>query len=94
MTDLDLEIAGVAAFRQAMAAGATSSAELAAGYLARIDDLDQRGPAVHALRCLVPDAAGQAERADAERATAGSASAAAYRCGEGQHRRRRSAHHR
>ena len=56
MTDLDLETAGVADVRAAMAEGATTSADLVAGYLARIDALDRRGPAVHAIRCLAPDA--------------------------------------
>ena len=50
-----------------MDTGATTSAELVAGYLARIDALDRRGPAVHAVRCLAPDAADQALRIDAER---------------------------
>ena len=68
MTDLDLETAGVAEVQAAMAAGATSSADLVTGYLARIDALDRRGPAVHAIRCLAPDAADQAERLDVERA--------------------------
>ncbi len=67
MSELDLETAGVADVQAAMAAGSTSSADLVAGYLARIDALDRRGPAVHALRCLAPDATDQAEHADAER---------------------------
>jgi amidase len=64
---LDLETASVADVQEAMAAGATSSAELVAGYLARIDALDRHGPAVHAIRCLAPDAADVAEGLDAER---------------------------
>jgi amidase len=67
MTDLDLETAGVADVQAAMADGATTSTDLVAGYLARIDALDRRGPAVHAIRCLAPDATDQAGRLDAER---------------------------
>ena len=67
MTDLDLETAGVADVQAAMVDGATTSVDLVAGYLARIDALDRRGPAVHAIRCLAPDAADQAGRLDAER---------------------------
>lgn len=67
VTDLDLETAGVADVSAAMAAGATTSAALVAGYLGRIDALDRRGPAVHAVRCLAPDAVERAERLDAER---------------------------
>ena len=67
MTDLDLETAGVADVQAAMADGGTTSADLVAGYLARIDALDRRGPAVHAIRCLAPDATDQAGARDAER---------------------------
>ena len=67
MTDLDLETAGVADVQAAMADGATTSTDLVAGYLARIDALDRRGPAVHAIRCLAPDATDQAGQLDAER---------------------------
>ena len=67
MNDLDLETAGVAEVGQAMATGATTSADLVAGYLARIEALDRQGPAVHAIRCLAPDAHDQATRRDVER---------------------------
>jgi len=66
-TDLDLETAGVAEVQQAMTSGATTSADLVAGYLSRVDALDRSGPAVHAIRSLAPDATDQAERLDAER---------------------------
>ena len=65
--DLDLETAGVAEVTEAMRSGATTSADLVAGYLARIDAFDRRGPAVHAIRCLAPDAADGREQLDAER---------------------------
>ena len=65
--DLDLETAGVAEVTEAMRRGATTSADLVAGYLVRIDAFDQRGPAVHAIRCLAPEAADVAQRMDAER---------------------------
>ncbi len=70
MTDLelDLESADVTQIQEAMTAGATTSASLVGAYLARIDALDRRGPAVHAIRCLAPDAGEQAERLDGERA--------------------------
>jgi len=67
MTDLDLETAGVADVQAAMTDGGTTSADLVAGYLARIDARDRRGPAVHAIRCLARDATDQAGARDAER---------------------------
>jgi amidase len=67
MPDLDLETAGVADVQAAMTAGATTGADLVAGYLARIEALDRRGPAVHAIRCLAADAGDQADRLDDER---------------------------
>src|SRR4029079_7005025 len=50
-----------------MTDGGTTIPDLVAGYLARIDALDRRGPAVHAIRCLAPDATDQAGARDAER---------------------------
>src|SRR5512139_1492151 len=47
--------------------GRVTSADLVAGYLARIDALDRRGPALHAVRCVAPDAADQARALDEER---------------------------
>jgi amidase len=66
--DLDLETAGVADLQAAMAAGTTTSAALVAAYLARIDRFDARGPAVNAIRALVPDALDRARGLDEERA--------------------------
>ena len=68
MTDaLDLETAGVLELQEAMRDGRVTSAELVGGYLARIDALDRRGPALHAVRCVAPDAADQARALDEER---------------------------
>ena len=68
MTDLDLETAGVDDVMKAMAGGVVSSVGLVHGYLRRIDELDRQGPAVHAVRCLAPDAEEQAAARDRERA--------------------------
>ena len=66
--DLDLETAGVRDVQSAMAGGAVTSLELVHGYLERIDALDRAGPAIHAVRCLAPDAEAQAAACDKERA--------------------------
>jgi amidase len=68
---LDLETAGVRELQAAMAAGDVTSEQLVEGYLARIDALDRCGPALHAVRCLAPDAREAARRLDAERADRG-----------------------
>ena len=65
--DLDLETAGVAEVGAAMARGAVTSVALVHGYLGRIDALDRRGPSVHAIRCLAPDAEEQAHARDRQR---------------------------
>jgi amidase len=64
---LDLETVGVAEVAAAMAAGALDSEALVAGYLARIDALDRRGPSVNAIRALATDALDRAGELDAER---------------------------
>jgi amidase len=66
---LDLETAGVAEVAAAMSAGALDSEALVAGYLARIDALDRRGPSVNAIRALAADALDRAGELDAERRT-------------------------
>lgn len=68
MTELDLETASAADVTDAMVAGGLTSVELVYGYLERIDALDRRGPAVHAVRCVAPDAEEQAAALDRERA--------------------------
>jgi len=65
---LDLETAGVRDVTSAMAAGRLTAVELVHGYLARIEALDRRGPAVHAVRRVAPDAEEQAAALDRERA--------------------------
>ncbi len=64
--DLDLQTATVAQVTAAMASRATSSGELVAAYLERIEKLN---PLVNAIRCLAPDAEARAAALDAERAT-------------------------
>ena len=66
--ELDLETASVADVTQAMSGGRTTAVDLVHGYLERIETLDRRGPAVHAVRCLAPDAEEQAATLDRERA--------------------------
>jgi amidase len=66
--DIDLETAGVLDLQQAMAAGTTTASALVRGYLERIERFDRRGPAVNAIRCLVPDALERAHALDDERA--------------------------
>ena len=52
----------------ALEAGEVTSRELVAGYLARIDAYDQRGPTLNAMVVINPNAADEADRLDAERA--------------------------
>ncbi len=52
----------------ALDAGEVTSRELVAGYLARIDAYDRRGPALSAMVVVNPAAAAVADRLDAERA--------------------------
>lgn len=52
----------------ALDAGEVTSRELVAGYLARIDAYDRRGPMLNAMVVLNPNAADEADRLDAERA--------------------------
>ncbi|MGZ4596477.1 MAG: amidase family protein, partial [Actinomycetes bacterium] len=67
---IDLETAGVRELQDAMASGRTTSEQLVRGYLDRIDRYDRHGPAVHAVRCLAPDALDRARALDTERARA------------------------
>jgi amidase len=66
--EIDLETAGVAELQEAMADGTLTSEALVRGYLDRIERYDRRGPAVHAVRCLAPDALDQARASDDARA--------------------------
>jgi amidase len=65
--DIELETAGVAELAEAMARGRTTSVALVRGYLDRIERYDRRGPAVHAVRLIAPDAVEQAESLDEAR---------------------------
>ncbi|MFZ2006321.1 MAG: amidase family protein [Stellaceae bacterium] len=67
MAGFDPSEATIPELQVALAAGATSSRELVAHYLARIDAYDQRGPALNAICALAPDALTVADRCDAER---------------------------
>lgn len=59
--------ASVAQLQAALAAGAVSSRELVASYLARIGAYDQRGPALNAISVVNPAAATEADGFDGER---------------------------
>lgn len=52
---------------RAMASGEASSVDLVRAYLARIAAMDRKGPALHAVIALNPDALAQARVLDAER---------------------------
>jgi amidase len=62
-----LEEATIATLQQRMAAGQDTARSLAEQYLARIDAIDRRGPALHAVIETNPDALTIADRLDAER---------------------------
>ena len=64
---LDLETVTVADVGSAMVSGRLRSRDLVDAYLARIEALDRRGPSVHAIRVVAPDAHDQADARDAER---------------------------
>jgi amidase len=66
-TEPDLETAGVGELQAAMASGHLTSEAVVRGYLDRIDRYDRRGPAIHAVRRLAPDALEQARAADETR---------------------------
>ena len=62
-----LEEATVAELQEAMRAGRHTARSLAEAYLARIDALDRRGPALRSMLDLNPDALAIADSMDAER---------------------------
>ncbi len=62
---VDLETATVAELLRLLRSGRLSSARLTEAYLARIDALDVRGPALGAVRLLDPAALAEAAAADA-----------------------------
>ena len=50
-----------------MAAGRTTAVAIVSAYLARIDSIDRRGPALHSVIALNPDAMSEARAADQAR---------------------------
>ena len=54
-----------------MAGGTTTSRKLVEQFLARIDAIDEHGPAINSVIELNPDALAIAEELDAERARSG-----------------------
>ncbi|MEO6877335.1 MAG: amidase family protein, partial [Gemmatimonadaceae bacterium] len=62
-----LNEATIADLQAKMKAGVESSLSLTKQYLARIDEIDQRGPAINSVLELNPDALAIAARMDAER---------------------------
>ena len=67
----ELEEMTVVQLQDGMRSGRWTARALAEQYLARIDELDQRGPALHAIIELNPDALAIAAQLDAERASKG-----------------------
>jgi amidase len=67
----ELEEATVADLQAGMAAGKFTSRSIVEKYLARIDDMDKRGPAVNSIIELNPDALAIADALDKERAEKG-----------------------
>ena len=64
----DVMEASITEIAAALDAGEVTSRELVAGYLARIEAYDQRGPALNAMVVLGPSAFADADALDAERA--------------------------
>jgi len=64
----ELEETTVADLQKAMREGRFTSQRLTELYLQRIDEMDQRGPAINAVLTINPDAGAQAAQADSERA--------------------------
>src|SRR5580765_4488785 len=67
VASFDLEEVTIAELQQRMAAGRETSRSIVEKYLARIDDLDRRGPELHSVLELNPDARSIADAMDAER---------------------------
>ncbi|HET9949519.1 MAG TPA: amidase family protein [Longimicrobiales bacterium] len=68
---IEVTEATVRELQEAMASGRTTSAEITAAYLARIEAYDQQGPALNAVIRVNPRALAEARALDAERATRG-----------------------
>jgi amidase len=67
----DLEEVTIAALQTGMTSGKYTAKGLTAAYLQRIEELDRRGPALHAVLETNPDALAQATALDAERKAKG-----------------------
>jgi len=66
-----LEEATIADLQQRMQSGRDTARSLAEQYVARIEAIDRRGPALHSVIELNPDALAIADRLDAERKSSG-----------------------
>jgi amidase len=66
-----IEEATIATLSAAMASGEHSAVEITEAYLARIEALDRRGPALRSVIEINPDAVADAERLDRERRARG-----------------------
>jgi amidase len=66
-SDFELEEVGVAELQEGMRTGRWTSRSLTEAYLARIDEMDRRGPTLRAMLDLNPDALAIADSLDAER---------------------------
>ncbi|HEX6535509.1 MAG TPA: amidase [Gemmatimonadaceae bacterium] len=67
----ELEEATIAALQEGMQSGKYTARSLAEMYLARIEELDQQGPAINQVLEVNPDALAIADRLDAERKAKG-----------------------
>jgi amidase len=68
---IPIEEASIAGLRKAMDSGAISARDLVEAYLARIEEIDRLGPALHAVIEVNPEALEIAGRLDTERAAKG-----------------------
>jgi amidase len=67
VASFDLEEVTIADLQQRMAAGRETSRSIVEKYLVRIDEIDRRGPELHSILELNPDARSIADAMDAER---------------------------
>ena len=67
----ELEETTISALQAGMTSGKYTAKELATAYLQRIEELDRKGPGLHAILETNPDALGQAAALDAERKAKG-----------------------
>ena len=67
----DIMEATIDEIHEAFEAGTLTCRDLVQGYLDRIEAYDQRGPAIHAIQTINPQALAEAERLDAAFASSG-----------------------